>query len=359
MNGSSLPARPLWPYGITAALVTVPIVWVVFVFTLTLTSRFAQWPDAELRPAVLYVVAGLSVIPLVLSLLDFAAARRAILDIKGIKLDFSKLEGVEAVAFRETVRLPENIGVPGQIITDTAPMQIVHALADATRNEIVRIDIDAGNAWWTTRLLALSAGAARAGSPRVLVFVGRKENVNGVFLGWAAPRDVVQAILAADDRYRFAYDRAQAITAQLIAFGDDAVRPTNLTLHFEVQRYAAKPEYPRLGAAVAEQVLMDQLGRNQVYPGNPVAVSLENPPDHVTLGRLVGLLGPYLYVDAIDLSWPSERQVTTFLEARAPYVALLRGGRYDGMLQRELADRLILRQLLVPPAAGRSSGRGA
>jgi hypothetical protein len=160
-------------------------------------------------------------------------------------------------------------------------------------------------------------------------------------------------------RDRFAYDRAQAITAQLIAFGDDGVRPTGLALHLEVQRYADTPEYGKLGAAVAEQILMDQLGRRQMYPGQPVTVSLEDPPDHVTLGRLIDLLGPYLYVDAIDLAWPAERQVTTFLEAGAPYVALLRGGRYEGMLQRELADRLILRQLLAPPAVGRSGGRGA
>src|SRR5215472_15444966 len=146
MNGSSLPARPLWPYGVTTALVAVPIVWVVVGFTLALTSRLVQWPGAELRPAVLYIVAGFSVIPLALTLLDFVASRRAVLDIKGVKLDFSKLEGVEAVTVRETVRLPENIGVPGQIVSDSAPMQIVHALADATRDEIVRIDIDAGHA---------------------------------------------------------------------------------------------------------------------------------------------------------------------------------------------------------------------
>lgn len=116
MNGSSYPTRPLWPYDITVALVAVPVVWIVFVLTLTLTSRFAQWPDAELGPALFYVVAGLSLIPLVLTLLDFAAARRAILDIKVAKLDFSRLEGVEAVSFRETIRLPENFGVPGRIV---------------------------------------------------------------------------------------------------------------------------------------------------------------------------------------------------------------------------------------------------
>ena len=351
MNGANPSTRTLWPYGITAALVAVPIVWVVFIVTLTLTSRLAQWPDADLRPTVLYAVAALSVIPLVLSLLDFAAERRAVLDIKGVKLDFSKLEGAEAAIYRETFRLPDNIGVPGQIVSDSSPMQIVQALSEATRNEIVRIDLDTGSAWWTTRLLALSAGAARSGSPRVIVFVGRRENLAGVFLGWAAPADILRALLDADARHRFAYDRAQAITAQLIAFGDDAARPPGLALHFEVQRYVDRPEYRTLGAAVAEQVLMDQLARSQFYPGHPTAVSLEDPPDHVTVRRLLDLLEPYLYVDAIDLGWPNDRQIATLFEARAPYVALLRGGRYDGMLRRDLAERLILRQLVIPAAS--------
>src|SRR5262249_3433137 len=156
------------------------------------------------------------------------------------------------------------------------------------------------------------------------------------FLGWAAPRDVLRALLDTDERYRVAYDRAQAIATQVMAFGRVDVSPPNFVFHPDVARYSFIPGYVELGGGVAEQILMDQLAGNHVYPGNAVAVSLEKPPDHLTPGRFVSLLGPYLYVDAIDLAWPDERQVTTLLESRAPFVALLRGGRYEGMLRGDV-----------------------
>jgi hypothetical protein len=57
--------------------------------------------------------------------------------------------------------------------------------------------------------------------------------------------------------------------------------------------------------------------------------------------------------DAVDLSWSSERQISTFLDAAAPYVDLLRHGRYEGMLVRDQVERLMLRQLLMQPQAAR------
>jgi hypothetical protein len=352
MNGAALPTRPLWPFGIVAALVTIPIVWAVLVVVLTVTSRLSEWPDAGSRSAVLYFIAAVSLIPLVLSLLDFAAARRAVVDIKGIKLDFSRLEETERLGLRETFRLPHNIGVPGLIVSDTRPMQIVAVLLDATKNEIVQIDLDTGHAWWTTRLLALSAGAVRAGAPRVFVFVGRKENVPGTFLGWADARNVLRVLLDSNEHYRVAYNRAQAIALQLVAFGELEVRPPGMVLHHEVSRYADAPEYRELGAAVAEQVFMDQLAGWHTYPAGspvPVSLSLEQPPDHLTLGRFADLFEPYLYRDAIDLAWPNERQVAALLDSRAPYVALVRGGRYEGLLERTIVERLIIRQLVLGP----------
>ena len=76
---------------------------------------------------------------------------------------------------RETPGIPDNIGVSGPIVSDTSPMNIIQTLKDATRNEIVVIDLKEGEAWWVTRLLALSVGAVRAGSLSTFVFTGMKE----------------------------------------------------------------------------------------------------------------------------------------------------------------------------------------
>jgi hypothetical protein len=197
---------PLWPYGITAAFLAIPGVWILLVLLLTLSQRLANWPEPESRTFVMYITLVVSLIPLALVLLDFASARRAVIDLKGIRVDFSKIDFNQPMVRRESFRLPDSIGVPGAIISGSSPMQIVTMLQQATANEIVRLDLDTGRAWWATRLLALSAGAVRAGSPKALIFVGRKENLDGAFLGWATPHAVLGALLADREGYRVAYN---------------------------------------------------------------------------------------------------------------------------------------------------------
>lgn len=66
-------------------------------------------------------------------------------------------------------------------------MEVSSALETAIENEIVRFDIESGNAWWVSRLLVLCADTLSAGAPKVLVFVGMKNCSTGTFLGWAEP----------------------------------------------------------------------------------------------------------------------------------------------------------------------------
>jgi len=295
----------------------------------------------------MYFTLVVSLIPLALVLLDFLAARRAEVGIAGFNLVFSKIDFNQPLVRRESFRLPDNIGVPGTTIPDSSPMKIVAALQQATANEIVRLDLDTGRAWWATRLLALSAGSVRAGSPKVFVFVGKKENVDGVFLGWATPSAVLNALLADRDEYRIVYNRAKAIAIQVVAFGDGEVRDINLPLHHEVRRYITSQDYTKLGEAVFEQILMEQLAQSPASPGSLSPISLENPPDYLTLARFNGLFEPYLHRDVIDLASSNERQILTLLSSEAPYVALTRAGRYEAMLQREAVERLIIRELFA------------
>jgi hypothetical protein len=183
------PENTLWPYGTRAALLAAPVIWLLVAVLLAITHRFLSLPRAEAGSTALLVGVTLGLIPLLLLLLNYVAASRGTLDIKGIKIDFS-----QAQIQRVEIVLPDNIGRPGAIVVDSSPMQVVSALEEATFNPIARIDIRDGNAWWVTRLMALSAGADRAGSPRVFVFVGMKENVEGAFLGWASPSSVLRAL---------------------------------------------------------------------------------------------------------------------------------------------------------------------
>lgn len=328
----------LWSFSKTAAILAIPIVWILFAILFFLTQKYSNWPGSESRELVMIVVIVVSFTPLALVLLDFAAKRRAVLDIKGVKLDFSQTD-----ITIDITGLPDNIGDPGALVTDSSPMKIMSTLERAIENDVVRIDLKAGNAWWATRLLALSAGAVRAGSPKVIVFTGVKENINGCYFGWADPNAIQKAILNDKEGYLETYRKSARIAKQVAMFGANEMLPIItdpnqfLALNGDVQRYTISEEernYASLGDAVFEQILMDQL-----------ALLHESPPDRITLGRLDQLFEHCIYRDIIDLDESSDKQLSRLLDSQSPYIALVNGKRFQRLLKREAGERVILKQL--------------
>lgn len=212
-----------------------------------------------------------------------------------------------------------------------------------------------------TRLLALCAGAVQAGAPRAIVFVGRRENMDGRFLGWATPAALLRATLNDKPEYESRYRKARAIANQFAVFGLPASQewllprvpivpspvaqpqpgptPQPVSLHPAVAAHLYK--YDSSEAATLAAVLIGEL---RCEP--PLACSnLEEPPDRLTSGRLSQLFDHCLYRDAIDRSWPNEKQISAFLGTTTQYVALVRAGRYEAMLQADLGQRAILRGL--------------
>jgi hypothetical protein len=72
---------------------------------------------------------------------------------------------------------------------------------------------------------------------------------------------------------------------------------------------------------------------------------METTPDRLTLGRLKTLFEHCLYIDAVDLESPKEKQVAVFLESSALYIALVRNGRYEALVDRGDVERIIICQL--------------
>ncbi|MCL5950229.1 MAG: hypothetical protein M1132_00665 [Chloroflexi bacterium] len=349
------PKDVLWPFNRALAVLLAFVTWVFFAILFALLDRYAGWPDKELRAPLLYAVIGLGLIPLALALLDFAASRRAVVDIRGFKFDFSHVDLGSVNVSARSFPLPDNIGITGAIVSDTSAMQIIQVLQQATANEVVLINIKDGHAWWVTRLLALSAGAVRAGSPKAMVFVGMKQNTDGSYLGWAEPAAILNAILDDKSEYRVTYERAVKITRQLALFGDPDVRPAGIVLHPSLSRYASRPEYVDLGEAALEQILLDLLAVN--IPGvSPANGSLENPPDRLTIHRLSELCERCLYLDAVDLNAPAKDQLSAFLDSQAPYVALVRQGKYERLPKREVGERFLLHQMLAQPQQAERRG---
>jgi hypothetical protein len=323
-----------------------PGIWLVLAAVLVGTRASLGWPDAASMKWVFITVLAVGLVPVLLCLIDYAASRGAVLGFKGVTIDFSRVE-----IRRATVELPENIGRPGPVISDSTAMEIIATLEAATVNPIVRLDIKDGNAWWVTRLFALSVGAVRVGSPSVFVFTGVKQEQEGVYLGWARPSALVKALVADSTRrgqppvtYGTVYRKAERHTKLVAAFlkpdGEPAAPHDPQPVPGsgpppEIQRYSYRPRYAELGEAAFEQILLDQLA----------AYGLEDPPDRLTLGRLEELFAHCLYRDTVDLDWAKDRQVAAFLESSAPYVAVVRRGRYEGLVERAEVERSIVKQL--------------
>jgi hypothetical protein len=358
--------RLLWPYGRTAAIAFIPLAWILAAILFAVLYRLIGWPDAAARDRIIIAVLILSVVPLLLLLLDFASSSRARVDTPWVKLDFTQIINEPNIRV-DSFELPRNIETPGTRLADSAAMQIQAALQDATDSPVVMLDIKGGEAWWVTRLLALSAGAARAGAPRALVFVGKEENRDGLFLGWVRPEDALQAILRSRGEYQKRYQLARQVAQQLAMYGGtfdllpqlpsppiSNPQPVRVQMPPIVSRYML-PDYAKLGDAAFEQILMDMLTASFSPTGDPDFVALENPPDHLTLARLRDLFGHCLYRTYIDRNWDNERKIQVFLESTAPFVALVNDGKFESMIERAAGNGSILLQLY---RAGLKSAEG-
>lgn len=325
----------LWPYGKRSALLAAPLIWLIAGILLAVANQYWGWPNAGTAKLLVPAVMLVGLAPLTLVVIEFLARRRALLDIKGVKIDFGPRAGATP-AFS----LPDNIGIPGTVVIDSSPMKILDTLALAIQCEVAVVDLKEGDAWWVSRLLALCAGAVRSRHPAAIVFTGMHEGSAGAYLGWAEPRALLTALLKDNDQYASAYRRAEAITLQLAAFQGTELMPgmgaTTLDPHFEVARYAfdQDSDYLKLGLAAFEQVLLDQLALNH-----------ENPPDRLTLGRLQHLFGHCLRRETIDLGEPGDRQIIAMLRAKADYIGLIKHGHYAGLLKTDTGQRALLEHL--------------
>jgi hypothetical protein len=343
----------LWPYSTRAALLAAILIWGVMIFGVGVLESVLEWSDLKSKYVLLAVLLA-GVVPLALLVLDRLIGSRAVVDIKGIKLDFRQA-GLE----RAAIALPENVGHPEPVIADSSPMQVIAALETATAHQVVRLDLHEGNSWWVTRLLALCAGAAQAGSPNAIVFVGTKECLENSFLGWAPPSSLLRA-LRDDPRghgpsaitYGQVYQKATWLAHQLAqgppppqvpAPPQPSVVPaaagatgTPPPPNPEVKRYYDNPQYRERGINALPQIVMDLCAQYQ----------LEKPPDRLTLARLNEAFGHCLSRVTIDLEKDKEEQFAALLGTEVSYVGLVRNGRYEGLLSPTLIERHLLRGLL-------------
>lgn len=326
--------RRFWPFRPRASVAAAITLLVGLWFIVALVRTFAGWPSANSEQAVLIGVLVLSVLPILLAVLDVSIDRGAVLEYKGVKIDFSRVHGIGMRA----VTVPVNIGVRGQSVTDSSTTQILDALRQATSCDVAIVDLEEGQAWWETRLLVLLAGAERLKRPEKIVFVGTDAGRSQRFQGWAHAPELLRQLLQAHPQYLRSFQAARAAARQW-----DLVEPTNPVLPGQPVSPPPQPLWisGRLATAhgwmafdgatglrnemLAEQLLASDLG-DQVESGNA--------PTKVDLIRLQTLFKPVLATQTVDQSWPADRQMSALLDGDATYIAATQDGKYLTMTSR-------------------------
>lgn len=332
--------RKLWPFGTRSALITAVAILIGLPILTAVLQETLDWPSAQSETEILIGILVLTLLPIILILLDLVAERGGTIEYRGIKVDFSQSRSVATTG----ITVPPNIGVPGQAVTDSSSPQILDALRQATASDLVVIDLEGGQAWWETRLMVLLSGAERLGRPDKIVFVGTEGGKEQQFQGWAYSRDLFYRLSNAHPEWEPIVQAARAANRQW-----ELVEPVNLIppeVPWSPFNQAPKParslpwfrtlaknnawmafqSYTGLyNELFAEQVLQSELGRE---------VEQKEGPRGISLVRLEDLFRSILITDELDLNWTTDKQLTTALDADAPFVALTQNGKYSALVSK-------------------------
>jgi hypothetical protein len=344
----------LWPFDAYVALAAVPVLWIILGAFFWAGHRWMDWPTVAAAGGLVYIAAAIGLVPVALLVLDTIAQRRGALTTKWFSVDFGAT--VDEVPRRPAVEIPTSLGLPGQAVNDSSVVHVHETLAAARSNDVVRLDLGAGENWWMTRLFALCAGATEAGAPEILVFVGQDAGIDQAFLGWTRPRDAFRLMRASREPLRLIFDRANSIGRYLttVAPGPLPAPPPPIpatqpqlantlaaALAAVPMNYAQDARFQGLGEETTLRVLLDLLGKYEQFQ-QPLG------GERVTPGVLQDVLGTELRREQIDTRWPRERQLSEFLASTNDYVALVDARRFQSIVHRRALENAILRQLVVP-----------
>jgi len=347
----------LWPFGVLAALLAVPAVWILLGMFFWAGHRWVDWPTVKAAGGLVYLSVGVGLVPVALLVLDTIAQRRGTLTTKWFTIDFS--EKVDSVQQRPAVEIATSLGFPGQPLNDSSVVAVHDTLAAARTNDIVRLDLGTGENWWTTRLFALCAGAAATGAPEILVFVGEQLGTEQAFLGWTRPREALRLMSAHRPDLGLVYDRASAIGRYMTTVAPGTPPPLQPPVPLDRPQlvpvlgvtpmtYAQDTRFQGLGEETTLRVLLDLLGKYE---------QLQQPlgGERVTPGVLQDVLGPDLRRERIDVRWPKDRQLSEFLATTSDYIGLVEASKFQSVVHRRALENAILRQLVEPQESAAAS----
>jgi hypothetical protein len=339
----------LWPFGTRVSLIAAAFLLVGLLLLVAALRATLEWPGAEVENTVLVGVLALSLMPILLAFADTLMERGAVIEYGGVRVDFSQSRAMGTAG----ITVAANIGVRGRAVTDSSTTEILDALRQATGTDVAIIDLEAGDAWWETRLLVLLAGAARLGKPDKIVFVGMDAGKEQRFQGWSYARDLFQLLTAAHPQYLRSLQAARSAAGlwELVS----PVNPAPLGVPVGVPAIPAwlagspATQYQWMAfdsanglrnALLEEQVLQSDLGQQ---------VEMREGSRGISLVRLEEVFRPILAKEHVDLNWEADRQLQAVLESRASFLAVTQDGKYTTLVSR----LTLLGEPLTPLLRGR------
>ena len=325
--------RRFWPFDARKSVVSSLVILVGLLLVYLVLRVSTKWDPQVSDMKVILGILLFSSLPTLLSFIDVIIERVGSVEYKGLKINFSQVPQVGGGVFK----VPVNIGVPGEPVTDSSTTEILVTLRQATACDVVIIDLKEGQAWWETRLLVLLAGAVRLKKPEKVIFVGTDSRIDNFFQGWGYASDLLRCLLPTHPQYLRSFYVAQAAAKQWELV--EPVNPPNpatpemsptqhtwmtgLANQHPLMAYDVTSGLPN--PLLTEQLLATDLGGK---------VESQGQSKWISLVRLEELFRPVLHKESIDESWSAERQISTFFEHDSDYIAVTQNGKYKTLISR-------------------------
>jgi hypothetical protein len=151
------------------------------------------------------------------------------------------------------------------------------------------------------------------------------------FVGWGPPSAMLPLLLNTDPQYRECYARARAAARQWelvepVGPGRQPPPPPWLTgLAAQHPWMALDPSSGLPNELAQDQFLAADLG---------MRIEKQERPRRVTVIRLQDLFHAVLRINALDESWPTDKQIDVLLSGDEKYVAVTRDGGYISLMPR-------------------------
>ncbi|HWA90414.1 MAG TPA: hypothetical protein VG889_10285 [Rhizomicrobium sp.] len=299
----------------------------IFAFVL-ITYRLLNWtvgyptgPDWQLP---VFLAFGLSTIPFVLRLLLFLQRTGGSFDLGGVKIAFPSV----AQAMPLTIRT--NLADPTVSLYDSGRQQL-EAVADvADKVSVVVVDLEAGQAWYATRLFAIAATSLQFDLNQHIVFLAARNGVASRYVGYASAAVVATAIMSARNLRNFDFTSAYlgAISTLL------QTAPANSALPNPEPRGESRLSAPaRFMTTLAQSM--------QAWEQNLLATDL-----WLGYEELTPLLRDRLKRNFIELSDDDTAKAQSALRNDGEYVALLENGDFKSLIPVAVVVQDIIAALL-------------